>query len=125
VTGEDARPKVLLVGDCSATLAVTFEGGDAPSFQHTPTSEHALAILQDVPVGADDGYQPAGRGRIGIDPLVRAEPCMAALPVIVTAVDAKPATHERALQLGANAFFIKPYSPFALGRKIEELIRET
>jgi CheY-like chemotaxis protein len=50
---------------------------------------------------------------------------MAALPIVVTTVDANPATHERALQLGANAFFPKPYSPFALGQKIEELIRET
>ena len=29
------------------------------------------------------------------------------------------------LLLGANAFFPKPYSPFALRQKIEELTRET
>ena len=47
---------------------------------------------------------------------------MAALPIVF---DANPATHERALPLGASAFFTKPYSPFAQWQKIEELIRET
>jgi CheY-like chemotaxis protein len=123
------RPKVLLVEDeldCSATLAVAFEGGDAPPFQHTSTAEQALAILRDGPVAAliTDINLPAMDG-LELIRRVRAEPRMAALPIVVTSADADPATHERALQLGANAFFPKPYSPIAVRQKIEELIRET
>jgi CheY-like chemotaxis protein len=129
VTGRSVRPTVLLVEDeldCSATLAVAFEGGDAPPFQHTSTAEQAWAILRDGPVAAliTDINLPAMDG-LELIRRVRAEPRMAALPIVVTSADADPATHERALQLGANAFFPKPYSPFALRQKIEELIRET
>ena len=129
MTGRSVRPTVLLVEDeldCSATLAVAFEGGDAPPFQHTSTAEQALAILRDGPVAAliTDINLPAMDG-LELIRRVRAEPRMAALPIVVTSADADPATHERALQLGANAFFPKPYSPFALRQKIEELIRET
>jgi CheY-like chemotaxis protein len=123
------RPTVLLVEDeldCSATLAVAFEGGDAPPFQHTSTAEQALVILRDGPVAAliTDINLPAMDG-LELIRRVRAEPRMAALPIVVTSADADPATHERALRLGANAFFPKPYSPFALRQKIEELIRDT
>lgn len=123
------RPKVLLVEDergCSATLEVAFEGGDAPPFQHTSTAEQALEILRDDAVAAliTDIDLPAMDG-LELIRRVRAEPRMAALPIVVTSADADPATHERALRLGANAFFSKPYSPFALRQKIEELIRET
>jgi CheY-like chemotaxis protein len=123
------RPKVLLVEDelgCSATLEVAFEGGNAPPFQHTSTAEQALEILRDDPVAAliTDIDLPAMDG-LELIRRVRAEPRMAALPIVVTSADADPATHERALRLGANAFFSKPYSPFALRHKIEELIRET
>jgi CheY-like chemotaxis protein len=123
------RPRVLLVEDelaCSTTLEVALEARDAPSLEHTPTAEQALAILQegafallitDVHLPAMDGLELIRR--------VRAEPRLAAIPIIVTTADADPATFERALSLGANAFFTKPYSPFALRRKIEELIRDT
>ena len=122
------RPTVLLVEDeldCSATLAVAFQGGDAPPFQHASTAEQVLAILHDGPVAAlITDINPAMAG-LELIRRVRAEPRMAALPIVVTSADADPATHERALQLGANAFFPKPYSPIAVRQKIEELIRET
>ena len=122
------QPKVLLVEgepDFSATLAVAFEGAGAPLFQHTSTAEQALAILRDGPVAAliTDINLPAMDG-LELVRRVRAEPRMAALPIVVTSADTDPATHERALQLGANAFFPKPYSPLAVRQKIEELIRE-
>jgi len=123
------RPKVLLVEDeleCSETLAVAFEGAGAPPFQHAFTAEQALAILRDGPVAAliTDINLPAMDG-LELIRRIRAEPRMAALPIVVTSADADPATHERALRLGANAFFPKPYSPLAVRQKIEELIRET
>jgi DNA-binding NarL/FixJ family response regulator len=44
------------------------------------------------------------------------------LPILVTSGDPDPASPERALSLGANAYFPKPYSPSAIRRKVKELI---
>jgi two-component system, chemotaxis family, chemotaxis protein CheY len=127
------RPTVLLVEDeltCSQTLEVALESAPepdaAPSLAHTPTAEQALAILRehaisllitDINLPSMDGLELIRR--------VRAEPRWANLPIIVTSADGDPATHERALRLGANAFFTKPYSPLAIRHKIEELIGDT
>ena len=127
------RPTVLLVEDewaCSQTLAVALESAaesdGAPSLAHTPTAEQALAILRehaislvitDINLPSMDGLELIRR--------VRAEPRWATLPIIVTSADTDPSTHERALRLGANAFFAKPYSPLAIRHKIEELIGDT
>jgi CheY-like chemotaxis protein len=123
------RPTVLLVEDelgCSTTLAVAFEASDAPRLQHTPTAEQALSILRDhsISVLITDIHLPSMDG-LELIRRVRSQTHLAALPIIVTSADADPATHERALRLGANAFFTKPYSPSAIRQKIQELIRDT
>lgn len=127
------RPTVLLVEDelaCSQTLEVALESAPerdaAPSLAHTPTAEQALAILREhaISVLITDIHLPSMDG-LELIRRVRAEPRWAALPIIVTTADADPATHERALRLGVNAFFTKPYSPLAVRHKIEELIGDT
>jgi CheY-like chemotaxis protein len=124
---------VLLVEDelaCSQTLEVALESAPetdgAPSLAHTPTAEQALAILREhaISVLITDINLPSMDG-LELIRRVRAEPRWATLPIIVTSADADPATHERALRLGANAFFTKPYSPLAIRHKIEELIGDT
>jgi CheY-like chemotaxis protein len=127
------RPTVLLVEDelaCSQTLEVALESAPetdaAPSLAHTPTAEQALAILREhaISVLITDINLPSMDG-LELIRRVRAEPRWATLPIIVTSADVDPATHERALRLGANAFFTKPYSPLAIRHKIEELIGDT
>jgi len=122
------RPIVLLVEDelaCGATLEVAFEDGDAPSFQHTATAEQALAILRDRSISAliTDINLPLMDG-LELIRRIRAEPDLAQLPIVVTSAETDGETSEQALRLGANAFFPKPYSPFAVRQKIEELIRD-
>jgi CheY-like chemotaxis protein len=128
VTEICVRPTVLLVEDeiaCGTALEVAFEGVDGPSFHHTPTAEQALRILRDRAIAAliTDIDLPLMDG-LELIRRVRAEPALASLPIIVTSADTDPATSECALRLGANAFFPKPYSPFAVRQKIEELIRD-
>ena len=53
---------------------------------------------------------------------VRREPRHARMPVMVISGDADPRAPERALRLGANAFFPKPYSPAEVRTRLEELI---
>ena len=122
------RPVVLLVEDesgCTATLEVAFDSNDSPALHHTATAEQALAILYDGLISAliTDIDLPSMDG-LELIRRVRAEPSLGALPIVVTSADADPATRERAFELGANAFFSKPYSPLAVRQKIEELIRD-
>ncbi len=120
------RPTVLLVEDelaCGTTLAVALETENAPALEHTATAEQALAILgarsiavliTDIDLPSMDGLELIRR--------VRAEPRLRAMPIIVTSAATDPAIPDRALRLGANAFFSKPYSPLAIRHKIEELL---
>ena len=43
-------------------------------------------------------------------------------PVLVISGDSDPRTPARVLEAGAQAFFLKPYSPAAVRRKLEELL---
>jgi DNA-binding response OmpR family regulator len=44
------------------------------------------------------------------------------MPILVVSADADPSTPARALGLGANAYFAKPFSPSAMRKKLEELM---
>ncbi len=52
---------------------------------------------------------------------VRAQPCLAELPVIVISGDSEPDTPRRVQALGA-AYFSKPYSPGAVRQALEQLL---
>jgi CheY-like chemotaxis protein len=122
------RAPILLVEDepaCGTTLQVALEAAGAPSLEHTATAEQALAILRERPVSVliTDIDLPSMDG-LELIQRVRAELRLSNLPIIVTSATADPATREHALRLGAAAFFSKPYSPFAIRHKIEELIRD-
>lgn len=52
---------------------------------------------------------------------VRAQPCLAQLPVIVISGDSEPETPRRVQALGA-AYFSKPYSPGAVRQALEQLL---
>ena len=53
---------------------------------------------------------------------LRRESRYASIPILVISGDADPDTPRRALSVGADAFFAKPYSPGAVRQKLEELI---
>jgi DNA-binding NarL/FixJ family response regulator len=44
------------------------------------------------------------------------------MPIIVVSADTDPATPERVVALGAEAFFPKPFSPALVRRKLEQLL---
>jgi len=52
---------------------------------------------------------------------VRAQPCLAQLPIIVISGDSEPETPRRVAALGA-AYFGKPYSPGAVRQALEQLL---
>ena len=120
------RRTVLLVEDEAhfiSTLEIAFDGDGEPRLAHTSTAEEALRILEateiaavitDIHLPSMDGFELIAR--------LRGQPRFADLPILVVSGDPDPASSERALSLGANAFFPKPYSPGAIRRKVKELI---
>jgi len=121
-----AARTVLLVEDeahCISAMEVAFDGDSEPRLKHTATAEEALRILDTTEIAAviTDIHLPSMDGFELISRL-RNEPRFAHLPILVTSGDPDPASPERALSLGASAYFPKPYSPSAVRRKIKELI---
>ena len=120
------RRTVLLVEDEShfiSTLEIAFDGDAEPRLAHASTAEEALrildsteiaAVITDIHLPSMDGFELIAR--------LRGQPHFAGLPILVVSGDPDPASSERALSLGANAFFPKPYSPGAIRRKVKELI---
>lgn len=72
------------------------------------------AIVTDLHLGERDGFELIER--------VRSDPRYAALPIIVVSGDTDHATPTRVFQLGADAFFEKPYSPQRVRERMERLL---
>jgi CheY-like chemotaxis protein len=71
-------------------------------------------MITDLRMPGMDGFELIER--------VRANAAMAAIPIIVVSADSARETQDRVRRLGANAFFVKPYSPAAVRQRLEELL---
>jgi two-component system chemotaxis response regulator CheY len=116
---------ILIVEDsepCITTLEMALLGLGALETRTARTGAEALAILANSPVRAivTDLQLPTMDGFELIN-FVRHSP-QAALPILVTSGDSDPGNSERLRRLGANAYFVKPYSPAALRRTLEQLL---
>lgn len=80
--------------------------------------QHAVdAIVTDLQMPVMDGFELIAR--------VRGTPATQAIPIIVVSADSSTEAQERARQLGANSYFVKPCSPSAVRLKLEELLDAT
>jgi two-component system, chemotaxis family, chemotaxis protein CheY len=75
------------------------------------------AVITDLNMPRMDGFELIRR--------IRADYGLAATPIIVVSADTDPSTPERTLQMGASAFFPKPFSPAQVRRKLEQLLNVT
>jgi CheY-like chemotaxis protein len=71
-------------------------------------------VVTDLNMPRMDGYELIRR--------VRADQRLSGMPIIVVSADTDPATPERVVALGAEAFFAKPFSPALVRRKLEQLL---
>jgi two-component system, chemotaxis family, chemotaxis protein CheY len=124
---------VLIVEDsetCAETLVIALESlpGIEVRVIHSPRAAIAAmwepgnevaAIVTDLNLGGPGQAQSNGFDLIR---KLRAEPRFARLPILLISGDSDPAVPARALSLGADAFFPKPYSPSAVRRKLEQLL---
>jgi DNA-binding response OmpR family regulator len=87
------------------------------------TAEEALRCLaeEDVCALVTDLHLPHMDGFELIE-AIRAHPRLASLPILVISGDSDPRTPARLAELGANAYFPKPYSPAEVRSRLEQLI---
>jgi len=121
-----ANRTVLIVedaDDCAAILEIALSAIRDLEVRHANSAESALRALdrEHVSVLITDVHLPLMDG-FELLTSIRRHPLHSNVPILVISGDADPATPGRALTLGANAFFGKPYSPAAVRQKIEELI---
>jgi len=120
---------ILLVDDsedCLATLDVALQMLPGVVIRPSFSAEAALLALEDresdtVSAVITDIHLPEMTG-LELVTRIRQDPRFRSLPILVVSADADPATPARALGLGANAYFAKPFSPSAVRKKLEELI---
>jgi two-component system, chemotaxis family, chemotaxis protein CheY len=72
------------------------------------------AVVTDLNMPRMDGFELIRR--------IREDRRLDATPIVVVSADADPATPARVKQLGASAFFAKPYSPAEVRQKVEQLL---
>ena len=120
---------ILLVDDsedCIATLDVALQTLPGVVIRPSLSAEAALVALEDrehdtVSAVITDIHLPEMTG-LELVTRIRQNPRFRTLPILVVSADADPSTPGRALGLGANAYFGKPFSPIAMRKKLEELI---
>jgi len=112
--------------DCIATLDLALATLPGLVIRPAPSAEAALeqlerdtfsAVITDIHLPEMTGLELVAR--------IRGNPRFGSLPIVVLSADADPATPARALGLGADAYFAKPFSPSAIRKKLEELIHAT
>ncbi len=120
--------RVVLIVDDSDQLSATLEValGSLPEIAVVSASDglRALdvlngepavcALVTDLQMPRMDGFELIER--------VRSDGRLARLPIIAVSGDNDPRTQARARELGADAFFPKPFSPAGLCEKLTRLI---
>jgi CheY-like chemotaxis protein len=119
---------ILIVEDsdtCATTLEMALVGLGQLETRSARTAVEALeilaqescpvqAVVTDLQLPCMDGFELIER--------IRKNSSGTTLPILVTSGDSDPQNSERLRLLGANAYFVKPYSPAALRRTLEELL---
>jgi DNA-binding response OmpR family regulator len=112
---------------CAATLDLALSAIPGVRTMVASAGVHALHVLRDetTPVCAvvTDLHMPRLDG-FDLIRAIREDRRHAHVPIIVTSADTDPRTPRRTLDLGANAYFAKPYSPGLVRRKLEQLLHE-
>lgn len=109
--------------DCSETLELALHGLKDVRIVIAASAEEALERLASGDVAAliTDLHLPHMDG-LHLLSTLRTRNNDHYTPVLVISGDSDPRTPARVLEAGAEAFFLKPYSPAAVRRKIVELL---
>jgi two-component system chemotaxis response regulator CheY len=120
---------VLIVEDvdtCASTLEIVFSGIEDLHVVTAVSGEQAwrlldhgapdlAAIVTDLEMRDMDGFELIER--------VRNHATHGGVPIMVITGSSDPDAPEHSRRVGANAFFLKPYSPVLVREKMEELLK--
>lgn len=121
------RKVVLIVEDsdmCAETLEIAFEPipdlvcrsarSTREALAYLDGPEHLSAMVTDLHLQDDSGFELIRK--------VRADSRTANLPILLITGDSDPDLQRKAIAAGANAFFVKPYSPAAVRRTLKSFL---
>jgi PleD family two-component response regulator len=119
---------VLIVEDaesCATTLEIALLAIPRIHVRVAPTARQALEMLAATGAGicalVTDLHLPLMDGFELIERL-RSDTRTERLPIVVISGDSDPRTPARIFRLGADAYFVKPYSPAQVRLKVEQLL---
>jgi len=119
---------VLIIEDdesCAETLLIALAAVPGLEPRAVPSIRAALKAFEQQPneiaAVVTDLHFPESNGLELIRHL-RSEPRYATVPILLVSGDSDPRLPERALSVGANAFFCKLYSLCAVQEKLEQLL---
>jgi CheY-like chemotaxis protein len=118
---EDSQPycstlELALAGLPDTDVVCAGSGREALAILSGARGESISALITDLHMPHMDGFELIQR--------VRSDHRYAGLPIIVLSGDTDPGTPARAAELGANAYFPKPYSPAHVKNKLQELLHD-
>lgn len=109
--------------DCIDTLDVALCRDSGMRVYPASSAEQALAILDSTTVsGVITDIQLPRMSGLELIAHLRGQPRFQHLPLLVISAEADPGLPRTVLELGADAFFSKPFSPAAVRKKLEELL---
>ena len=127
-TAQDGLGTVLIVDDAEASasaLELACSAIPGIAIRTVSSALDAVRILRDRGPSVRAVFTDIRMPRMsGFDLIrfIRADPRLAATPVIVVTADTDPDTPALSALLGANAYFSKPFSPRAIRETLERLL---
>ncbi|MCU1258531.1 MAG: response regulator receiver protein [Bryobacterales bacterium] len=117
---------ILIVEDnesCVTTLEISILSIPGVKVRSVGTAREALTVLLEGNVDAmlTDLHLPRVDG-FELIAQVRSNPGYARMPIIVISGDSDPRTPERVRRAGADAHFVKPYSPVEIRKTLEQFL---
>ena len=107
--------EVALSGIDNLETIVVTDGQKALEYLDGESGKDVCAVLTDLNMPTLDGYELIAH--------LRSRKRYLNLPVVVLSGSTERGAARRSIEIGANAFFAKPYSPSEVKRKLEELLR--
>ena len=109
-----ANLEIALTTVPGVEVAIAASGGEA--LRMLDAAPSVAAVVTDLEMPVMDGFELIER--------LRADPRFARVPIIVSSGSVDPHAAERVRLLGADDFFLKPYSPAELKKRLERLLHE-
>ena len=97
-------------------VRVAGSGAEALRWLEAQPDGGVAAVVTDLDMPRVDGFELIERLRSNLR--------FASTPIIVSSGSTDPDSPVRAMRLGADAYFTKPYSPGELRKKLETLLKE-